>query len=368
MRKTKAFFILFLILIISIIPFGHSNAHSVELDPESLISMPIMILGGSGTISIKSTVSNYTLYFQAVEIPSTVYSQIEKTESDGKKDLDTLKKSYTALKTEVDNLKTIFNEASEAYQAGITNQVGAEELETLKTAFETSRSNYQSKSKEYNDKITEYNNKINEINDKIKELTPTYIESNWTKTTDNKFSVDVTKFSGEQPYVIWAKLVTSSGTYYDESIYKMTGTKEKEISIKSITLNATSFSIKEGDNYTLTARINPSNATNKTLIWKSDNEKVATVSNGKVNGVSEGTATITVITEDGNHTATCKVTVTKKTNSNTLPEEPYKKPQDPTVKTGSLPNTGVSYTIVLVILIIGIAGIVLYKKFRYLNF
>jgi hypothetical protein len=56
-------------------------------------------------------------------------------------------------------------------------------------------------------------------------LTPSYDDSNWTQTTDNKVSVDITEFSGERPYVIWAKLVTSDGTYYDESIYTMTGTK-----------------------------------------------------------------------------------------------------------------------------------------------
>ena len=373
MRRTKAFFILLLVFIISIIPFGYSNAHSVELDPDSLISMPMMIIGGSGKITIKNSVSNYILYFQGVEISSTVYSQIEKAESDGKKELDTLKEAYTALKTELDNLKTTFDEASDAYQAGITNNVSETELETLKTAYETARTNYQAKGTEYNNKVKEYNDKATEINDRIKELTPTYVESNWIQTTDDKISIDVTKFSGEQPYVIWVKLVTSGNTYYDEGIYTMTGTKAAEINVKSVTLDKTSLSINEGSNYTLTATITPTDATNKSLTWTSDNEKVATVSNGKVTGVSEGTAMITVTTADGNYTATCKVTVTKKattsdTNQETPKTETPEKAEDTTVKVGRLPNTGVSYAIAFAIPIIGIVGFILYRRVKYLNF
>ena len=83
-RKVKGIFVLFVLIGIILSPLEKVNAHSVELDPDSLISMPMMIIGGSGKITIKNSVSNYILYFQGVEISSTVYSQIQKTESDGK--------------------------------------------------------------------------------------------------------------------------------------------------------------------------------------------------------------------------------------------------------------------------------------------
>ena len=376
MKKVKVILALFILMGIILNPLKKVNAHSVELDPESLISMPMMIFGGSGTITIKNSVSNYTLYFQGVEIPSTVYSQIEKTEADGKKVLDILKEAYTELQTEVDNFETIYDEASEAYQTGITNNVSETELETLRTAYETARSNYQAKVTEYSDKVDEYNNKVNEINKKIKELTPTYIESNWTQTKDNKISIDVTKFSGEQPYVIWAKLVTSNGTYYDEGIYTMTGSKEADINVESVTLDKTTLSINEGSNYTLTATITPSDATNKSLIWKSDDEKVATVSNGKINGVSEGIATITVTTEDGNYSDTCKVTVNKKTDTpkddintdqdtdkNQNQDKEQNTDKDTTIATGNLPQTGVSILVICSIIVTILISIICYRKY-----
>ena len=47
------------------------------------------------------------------------------------------------------------------------------------------------------------------------------------------------------------------------------------------------------------------------MTWKSSDTKVATVDNGLVTAVAEGTATITVTTADGGKTATCEVTVTQ---------------------------------------------------------
>ena len=56
--------------------------------------------------------------------------------------------------------------------------------------------------------------------------------------------------------------------------------------------------------------VEPENAANKKVKWSSSNEKVATVdSDGWVQGVASGDATITATTEDGGFKATCKVTV-----------------------------------------------------------
>ena len=84
------------------------------------------------------------------------------------------------------------------------------------------------------------------------------------------------------------------------------------VSVTGVTLNKTSTSIQVGGTETLTATVLPEDATNQNVTWKSDKPEIATVdANGKVTGVKAGEATITVTTEDGGKTATCKVTVSE---------------------------------------------------------
>lgn len=82
------------------------------------------------------------------------------------------------------------------------------------------------------------------------------------------------------------------------------------VAAESVTLDKTSASVKQGKRIILTATVAPANATNKNVTWSSDNESVATVSNGVVTGVKTGSAQITATTVDGEHTASCTVTVT----------------------------------------------------------
>lgn len=83
-----------------------------------------------------------------------------------------------------------------------------------------------------------------------------------------------------------------------------------QASVKSVSLDAAQLTLKAGGSSTLKATIMPKTAINQNVIWKSDNPAVATVDgSGKVQAVSEGTATIKVQTEDGGYSATCAVTV-----------------------------------------------------------
>ncbi len=88
------------------------------------------------------------------------------------------------------------------------------------------------------------------------------------------------------------------------------------VSVTGVTLSPTSISLNIGETSQLTATVSPSNATNKNITWSSSNNSVATVSNsGLVSAVSQGNATITVTTVDGNFTATANVSVTNSTVS-----------------------------------------------------
>ncbi len=82
--------------------------------------------------------------------------------------------------------------------------------------------------------------------------------------------------------------------------------------VTGVSLNEKNVALKIGDTRTLISTVLPENATNKDVEWTSSNKQVATVLNGKVNAVGEGTAQITVKTSDGGHIATSEVTVAKK--------------------------------------------------------
>lgn len=76
-----------------------------------------------------------------------------------------------------------------------------------------------------------------------------------------------------------------------------------------ITVNPTTLNLKVGESAPLTVTILPSNASNKEVRWSSSDPSVATVNNGLVTAVGEGSATITATTVDGGRKASCSVTV-----------------------------------------------------------
>lgn len=80
--------------------------------------------------------------------------------------------------------------------------------------------------------------------------------------------------------------------------------------VEGVSLDQASVELTKGSTATLKATVSPSNASNKKVTWSSSNTSVATVSSsGVVTARSPGTATITVTTNDGGHTASCEVTV-----------------------------------------------------------
>lgn len=99
-----------------------------------------------------------------------------------------------------------------------------------------------------------------------------------------------------------AKIATCSVICGDDIV-------EPEVPVVDITLNKRTLTLKEGESDVLEAIITPDNATNKKVIWISnDTDKVMVDANGKVTALKSGSATITAVTEDG-VSATCTVTV-----------------------------------------------------------
>jgi len=84
---------------------------------------------------------------------------------------------------------------------------------------------------------------------------------------------------------------------------------EQYYPVNSITLDKSELSLYTDESETLTATIEPDNATNQTVIWSSDKPEVAMVDDdGKVTAMAAGKATITAMA-DGGKTATCVVQV-----------------------------------------------------------
>lgn len=84
-----------------------------------------------------------------------------------------------------------------------------------------------------------------------------------------------------------------------------------EVAVTGVTLSHSELTVDRNGTAQLTAAVEPANAANQKVTWRSGAPAVAQVDrNGLVTGVAEGTALITVTTADGAFMAKCNVTVT----------------------------------------------------------
>jgi Bacterial surface proteins containing Ig-like domains len=93
----------------------------------------------------------------------------------------------------------------------------------------------------------------------------------------------------------------------EEPITPSTPGGDTTVPVSGVSISATSLTIDLGKTGFLSAKVSPSNATDKTITWSSSNTSVATVSDGTVTAVAVGEATITA--SAGGKSATCLVTV-----------------------------------------------------------
>src|SRR5665648_571856 len=90
----------------------------------------------------------------------------------------------------------------------------------------------------------------------------------------------------------------------------ITSCNSKPVAVTGVTLDQASMTLTVGEaTGTLVATVAPATATKKKLTWSSSAPEVATVVDGVVTPITEGTTTITVTTVDGGFTATCELTV-----------------------------------------------------------
>lgn len=90
------------------------------------------------------------------------------------------------------------------------------------------------------------------------------------------------------------------------------------VAVTGVSLNHSQGKIEVGSFVDITATVLPETATNRNVTWSTEDNKIATVSNGRITGVGVGKTKITVETEDGGKTAEYSVEVIEKQDGSTI--------------------------------------------------
>ena len=130
----------------------------------------------------------------------------------------------------------------------------------------------------------------------------------WVSSNTNVATVDQT---GKVTAVANGTAVITATTQDGNKTATANITVRVPISVTSVTVTPSSGTLTTvGETLQLTAGVLPENASNRNVSWVSSNTNVATVDQtGKVTAVANGTAVITVTTQDGSITATANITV-----------------------------------------------------------
>lgn len=149
------------------------------------------------------------------------------------------------------------------------------------------------------------------------EVIPSYADNTrvtWKSSDESVVTVDVKgKVTAVGNGTATITVTSVSGNY----TATVAVTVKIPVEIEKISIEAEKETLtKLGESTELKVKIEPENADAQKLIWKSENEMIAAVDeNGKVTAIGNGTAIITVTTEDGKNTASITITVK-------IPDEP----------------------------------------------
>ena len=151
--------------------------------------------------------------------------------------------------------------------------------------------------------------KVGETEKLFAQVAPTSADNKaikWSSSEENVASVDgsgnVSALKAGEAWIV----ATSDDNALVKDSCKLTVLQP----VTGITMNYSTYQLDNiGDSFTLQATVEPADASNKNVKWKSSDESVCVVSNGQVVAVGAGTSVIIANTEDGGFMATCVVTV-----------------------------------------------------------
>lgn len=189
------------------------------------IDFPGLLVNGEGTITISDSITEgYTLYYQFVHMTNEAYNQHNQTIETGNAEYDEFVKKAKKEIEELDADLEILKADAEAKQEEDPDSEEAKEaIKAYNDALEKRNERVKELSEEEKAFIDEYEQKLDD-------LTPKYVESDWKETANGDVKLDIQEFSGERAYVLWARVVTTSGkTYHSYGIYTVEGTKEEDV-------------------------------------------------------------------------------------------------------------------------------------------
>jgi uncharacterized protein YjdB len=142
----------------------------------------------------------------------------------------------------------------------------------------------------------------------------------WHVSNDEVIKVDPKgRYIGKRPGTATISVTTKEGNFKDSCEIKILPVKVKGVALQK------EAEIDVNEIKPLVWSTIPTNATNKNVVWKSDNESIVKVDEfGNAIGVALGSANISVVTEEGNYIVKCKVTVSKFVNDIQMKKTYYK--------------------------------------------
>ena len=217
------FLIIFLFTTIVIPNISNAVITPEELDPENVVQLPgvLNILNNNmtGTITLSSNASDYKLAYQMVTMTKEQYNTTTGKFKEVNEYINSYNETAKEKKQDVDKLADEYNNIKDSSEATDTEK--SEALEK-----------YNKAAKEYNEFVTSEKEKIKNMRQECYKVLPNYTSS-WVETTNttNNVNIDVSNYSNELYFVLWAKISNSTKTYYDFNIYaKDLGTKTDDSS------------------------------------------------------------------------------------------------------------------------------------------
>ncbi len=209
MKKKIISILIMMALIVPLFSY-HSvvQAYSGEIDPQNYITLPSIITVdenkmGTGTISLSSSASGYSISYQKVDITQETMNSITTKANELEQYVETTNK-------EVENKKTNLKELKNKYEQANASETSTEEEKT------TAKNNYDTALKEYNDYVSNANQKAQTLKTELYALVPDYTNS-WQTTTNtsNNVKLDFKNYSGTAYFILWVKIENGTNTYYD---------------------------------------------------------------------------------------------------------------------------------------------------------